>query len=194
MSEYIVTVMARDRVGIVADVSGALFKLGGNITDLSQTLLRGYFTLIISVGTPDSVTADSIRSSVAAAGAAGEFDVGVKPYEPEPAQAPAETELFVLTTRGRDRPGIIARVTSYLAGQGINIEDFYARVVSGDLLMIIQAAVPTRLNIHDLQREIEQVGAEFGLTAHLQHENIFRMTNELRPVRTTRAGRPTTDN
>ncbi|MDO8585440.1 MAG: ACT domain-containing protein [Armatimonadota bacterium] len=182
-AEYIVTVMSRDRVGIVADVSRALAGLGGNITDLSQTLLRGYFTLIISVETPDDVTDARVREAVAQAGAPGEFGVEVRHYEPPQAAEQVSTERFVLTTRGADRPGIIARVTAYLAEQSINIEDFYAHVVAGDLLMVLQVAVPSGLNIRQVQREIEQVGREFGLSVHLQHENIFRVTNEVRLLR-----------
>ncbi|MDO8682332.1 MAG: ACT domain-containing protein [Armatimonadota bacterium] len=182
-SEYIVTVMARDRVGIVADVSRALAGLGGNITDLSQTLLRGYFTLIISVEAPDGVGLEDVKSAVASAGGPGEFGVGVKPFEPQEA-VPTPSDRFVLTTRGKDRPGIIARVTSYLAGNNINIEDFYAHVVSGDLLMILHVAAPAQLDIHQVQLDIEKLGEEFGLSAHLQHENIFRVTNEIGAVRT----------
>jgi glycine cleavage system transcriptional repressor len=187
-AEYIVSLMSRDRVGIVADVSRALTGLGGNITDLSQTLLRGYFTLIISVEIPDGVGCEQIRAVVAQAGAPNEFLVGVKAYQPQEPVAEVSAERYVLTTRGQDKPGIIARVTSYLAGQGINIEDFYAHVVSGDLLMILQVAVPAGFNVHQIKTDIEQVGIEFGLSVHLQHENIFRVTNEVRAVRELRRG------
>jgi glycine cleavage system transcriptional repressor len=185
-NEFIVSVMVKDRVGIVADISRALAGLGGNITDLSQTLLRGYFTLIISVETPPTVSADQVRDAVTQAGGPGEFGVWVKPYEPKEPVAAPQTERFVLSTRGRDKPGIIARVTGYLGGQRINIEDFYAHVVAGDLLMVLHVSVPSELNIHQVQHDIEQVGLEFGLTVHLQHENIFRVTNEVGAVRSLR--------
>ena len=185
-SEYIVTVMSKDRVGIVADASRALAGLGGNITDLSQTLLRGYFTLIISVEMPETVTAERIKAEVAGSGAPGELGVEAKPFEPSAEVAAPEAERFFLTTRGADRPGIIARVTSHLCDRNINIEDSFAHVVQGDLLMIFQVAIPKGLNVHDVQREIEDVGREFGLTVHLQHENVFRATTEVRAVRNLR--------
>jgi len=187
-TEYIITVMARDRVGIVADVSRVLTGLGGNITDLSQTLLRGYFTLIISAEMPDTLTRDQVREAVARAGAPREFGVEVSLYQPVDASETTPAERFVLTTRGADTPGIIAGVTSYLQEHSINIEDFYAHVVAGDLLMILHVAVPFELNIGQIQHDIEQVGKEFGLTVHLQHENIFRVTNEVRAVRELRSG------
>ena len=37
-----------DRVGIVYSVTGALLDLGGNVLELSQTVMRGYFTIILA--------------------------------------------------------------------------------------------------------------------------------------------------
>ena len=47
--------MSRDRVGIVRDVSAAVRDLHGDIADLSQTVLRGYFTMILLVTFPGDV-------------------------------------------------------------------------------------------------------------------------------------------
>jgi len=41
MPKYIISVTAADRVGIVYSVTGALLDLGGNILELSQTVMRG---------------------------------------------------------------------------------------------------------------------------------------------------------
>ena len=49
MPKYIISVTAADRVGIVYSVTGALLDLGGNILELSQTVMRGYFTIILEV-------------------------------------------------------------------------------------------------------------------------------------------------
>ena len=49
MHTYIVTVTAADRVGIVHSVTGTLRDQGGNILELSQTVMRGYFTIILAV-------------------------------------------------------------------------------------------------------------------------------------------------
>lgn len=182
MNDYIVTVMAQDRVGIVRDVSSALAVLCGNITHLSQTVLRGYFTLIISVEMPDERSEAEIRNAVREAGAPEEFEVGVKRFRmPEPGGAP-NSERFTLSMQGSDRNGIIARATSYLAERGINIEDFYFYVHDGTLLVLAQVAVPIGVDIEAVQAGLEQVGREFDLVVHFQHEGIFRATSDVRPV------------
>ena len=45
----IVTVIGRDRVGIIAEVCALLAERGVNILDISQTILQDYFTMIMLV-------------------------------------------------------------------------------------------------------------------------------------------------
>ena len=45
----IVTVLGRDRVGIIASVCALLSEYNINILDISQTLMQGYFTMIMLV-------------------------------------------------------------------------------------------------------------------------------------------------
>ena len=45
----IVTVVGRDRAGIIARVSGCLYEMQINIEDISQTLLQGAFTMVMLV-------------------------------------------------------------------------------------------------------------------------------------------------
>jgi len=47
----IVTVIGKDRVGIIASVCNTLAQHGINILDISQTVLQEYFTMIMLVDT-----------------------------------------------------------------------------------------------------------------------------------------------
>ena len=47
----IVTVIGKDRVGIIASVCQTLAGHGVNILDISQTVLQEYFTMIMLVDT-----------------------------------------------------------------------------------------------------------------------------------------------
>ena len=47
----IVTVIATDRVGIIASVCNLLAEQGVNVLDLSQTVMQNYFTMIMLVDT-----------------------------------------------------------------------------------------------------------------------------------------------
>ncbi|ABU81486.1 ACT domain-containing protein [Ignicoccus hospitalis] len=50
MPQYaVITVVGKDRVGIVAGISSVLAEQGVNIVDISQTVLRGMFAMIMVV-------------------------------------------------------------------------------------------------------------------------------------------------
>lgn len=48
------TVIGRDRVGIIADVSAKLAKNNVNILDITQTILHDYFTMLMFISLENS--------------------------------------------------------------------------------------------------------------------------------------------
>ena len=45
----IVTVLGADKPGIIAEISGCLYRYNINILDITQTILSGYFTMVMMV-------------------------------------------------------------------------------------------------------------------------------------------------
>ena len=75
----IMTVSAKDRVGIIADVCTLLSELGVNILDLSQTVMEGIFTMTLLVDTSTSQhTFDEIRDAVIRKGEAGDLVIHIQ--------------------------------------------------------------------------------------------------------------------
>ncbi len=65
----IATVIGKDRVGIIADVSALLAQRGVNVLDISQTVLQDYFTMIMLVDASGcTVPFASLASELAAEG------------------------------------------------------------------------------------------------------------------------------
>ncbi|AEG60617.1 ACT domain-containing protein [Desulforamulus ruminis] len=46
-NRVIITVIGQDRVGIIAGVSGVLAENKVNILDISQTILQGFFSMVL---------------------------------------------------------------------------------------------------------------------------------------------------
>lgn len=59
----IVTVIGKDRVGIIAEVCAKLAECGVNVLDISQTVLQEYFTMIMLVDASASKVAFSELSA-----------------------------------------------------------------------------------------------------------------------------------
>ena len=49
----VITVIGKDRPGIIATVSGALFEYNANILDISQTIMQDMFTMIMLIDIGD---------------------------------------------------------------------------------------------------------------------------------------------
>ena len=49
MQKALVSVTGKDRPGIIAKVSTALYEMNVNVLEISQTILDGYFTMLMIV-------------------------------------------------------------------------------------------------------------------------------------------------
>ena len=58
----IVTVVGKDRVGIIAGVCTALARFNVNVLDISQTVMQGYFTMMMVVDLALCTTAFDVLS------------------------------------------------------------------------------------------------------------------------------------
>ncbi len=181
-SVYVLNVMSDDHPGIVAAVTGVVESLGGNIDACSQTVLGGYFTLIMIVSLPKAIDPGKLADQVRGTESSGsDLQVLARPALPGSVSGSKETtEHFVITAFGPDRPGIVRHFSQYLAGKDINIVDLFGDRKGDDFVLIGQVEVPVHWDIRLMQTDLEQMGQELGFTVKLQHENIFVATNQLR--------------
>ncbi len=181
---YVVTVMAEDRVGIIHGVSQAISNLHGDITDISQTVLRGYFTMILLV-TFDAadVTREALLTDLNAALEALDLDpvVGVKTLGtlPQTTRPPDPRDTYVLSATGEDRIGFVATVTGFCAQQGINVLDLETRVEDTIYLMLLLVDLG-KTDTRDVQAKLAAFADETGLALSLQHHDVFQATQEIR--------------
>jgi glycine cleavage system transcriptional repressor len=185
--------MAANRTGILAAVATALAELGGDIQEVSQTVMQKFFTIILAADFPDHRDPKVIVNHLE--GVCRPF--GVQVILKDPAREtlqdqPAEgVEKYFLTLTGHDTPGIVAQISGRLARERIDITDLYGLRRENDksFVMILELAIPVGVDAMTLRSELEQLGGSIGLSATLQHENIFAATNDPLPVRISPARR-----
>jgi glycine cleavage system transcriptional repressor len=191
MYTYIVTVTAADRVGIVHSVTGAIRDRSGNILELSQTVMRGYFTIIVAIAFDEPQDPDALGSEIAGRGQAFDLTVAVRQSTEEDSEPPVPNgERFILTVLGADHPGNVHGISGCLTRLGVNIVDLHARVEGPRFSMVMEAFLPPDLSPGVVRAELERFGRDLGLEAFVQHENIFTATSEPTPVRVGPAPNP----
>jgi len=182
MNRFITSVFLKDRVGILRDITQAVFLLEGNIGSIRQTVVEGFFTLAFRSEHPDKVSEADLRSKIGAAlGPLAVVTVVACPEVIEPVVASGSR--FVVTTRGEDKPGTIYAITSFLVDHGINIEHWMVEEDAGQTVYIAQVIIPDTIDFPKIQAAFRDAMAQRGLSALLCHENIFRATNEIGPIK-----------
>lgn len=80
----------------------------------------------------------------------------------------------IITVVGKDTVGIIAKVCTYLAENGINILDISQTIVQGyfNMMMIVDTST-TQKPFGDMADEMMALGEETGVQIKCQKEEIF---------------------
>ena len=157
-----------DRPGIVAAVAGGLSELGGNLEDVSTSLLRGHFAMVLEFSTPPGRDAEAIRRHLL--DATGALDVHLDVW-PVAASEPAGTATHVLRLHGPDRAGIVAAIAERLASHGASIREMTcSRDDRGSptYLVVMEVEVPARPGEDVLERDLRQAADRLDLRLVLE--------------------------
>jgi glycine cleavage system transcriptional repressor len=160
VSTLAVTVIGRDRPGIIAEVTAVLARVGMNLEDSTMTLLRGHFAwVLVAAGPPSAAALDAALAPVTADGS---LLIWVR-------EVPADVEEgypgqpFVVSVHGGDRPGIVSLVAATLAAAGGNITDLTTRLVGGLYVAVAEVTLPVGADAGDVARALAEVGRHLSV-------------------------------
>ena len=86
----------------------------------------------------------------------------------------------IITVVGKDTVGIIAKVCTYLADNGVNILDISQTIVQGyfNMMMIVDMNGAEK-NFDVISTELADLGEKIGVIIKCQHEDIFDMMHRI---------------
>ena len=158
-----VTVIGNDRPGIVAAVTRSLFDAGCNLEDVTSTILRGHFSMVLFVRVPDEMRASDLEERLDSVGKAMELVITVRAVDETPVEVAAPTHM--VSVYGSDRPGIIYRVADILANDGANVTDLTSRVIGSEehpvYALMLEVALPG--SSEEIERDLSSLKAELGV-------------------------------
>ena len=85
----------------------------------------------------------------------------------------------VVTVVGKDRPGIIAGVSTLLYENGINILDISQTVMSSDMFTMIMLVDMSSASAGSVSKKLSELGDEMGMSIHLQNEELFNSMHRI---------------
>lgn len=164
MPHFALTIIGRDRPGIVSQVTEILYRLGCNIADSSCSILGGQFAMILIISHPEYTDRDSF-GEVFAPLEATNLSVFLRTLRPGGEIRPEfEGEICMISVYGSDKPGIVYRVAKELGDRQVNITDLNTKLVGSEnrpvYVMMIEAILPDNLSIEELTDVLDHLKEE----------------------------------
>lgn len=165
---FAVSVIGKDRPGIVAGVAEVLYRLGCNIEDSSCTMLAGEFAMILIVAHAKPFSKARLVEEFAAFSDASQLSIFVRLLKGDEAQYRAPVgELCVITVYGADRPGIVFRVTRELADRAINITDLNTKLIGTEeapvYVLVLEAELSDGVRSEDVEQLLKSIKEEMAV-------------------------------
>ncbi|MBR1968329.1 MAG: ACT domain-containing protein [Clostridia bacterium] len=86
----------------------------------------------------------------------------------------------IVTVIGKDKAGIIAKVSTALAENSVNIEDISQTIVQGNFTMLMLCDLSgAKLTLKELKNNLLELGEKIGVSIHVQHEDIFNAMHKI---------------
>ncbi len=164
MNHFALTIIGRDRPGIVAQVTDILYRLGCNIADSSSTILGGQFAMILIISHPDLKGKEDF-GDVFVPLEDSQLSVFLRPLKAGGEKRPdMPGEICMISVYGSDKPGIVFRVTNELGARGVNITDLNTKLVGSEerpvYVMMLEAILPENLSIEELDKAMKALQQE----------------------------------
>ncbi len=180
--QMIISIMSKDRPGIIANITGAIYKLGGDVADLNQTVLCGYLTMILSVSFENGVTPEDLQAAISHIKTESKFEVSIKELTPGTEidnEGPPE-DTYILSVQGPNKAGIVHGVSQFCFEHNVNITDLATTLQDGQYTMALQLDLKNcDCSMVELQARLEVYSQENNLSITMQHNDIFKATNEI---------------
>ncbi len=76
--QIVISVMSKDRPGIIADVTGVIYELNGDLADLSQSVLSGFFSMIVIAQFNKDISIKEIKEKISSIKSETALEVTIK--------------------------------------------------------------------------------------------------------------------
>lgn len=154
------SVMGKDRPGIVFAITAALYETGCNIEDSSMTQLRGEFAMILLLTLGKKTTQKQLTIAINRVAKNMRLAVYMKPLTTKEAAVGKRTgKPYIIAVYGADRPGIVASVTGFLASKKGNITDVQTQSSAKNTLyaMFLEVSLPGNIKATTIQHGLAQI-------------------------------------
>ncbi|MCK5200965.1 MAG: hypothetical protein KAR21_21575, partial [Spirochaetales bacterium] len=179
--QIVISVMSRDRPGIVADIAGAIYQLNGDLADLSQSVLSGFFIMTVIAQFDSDISVKEIKEKIASIESATSLEVMVKEVDSsEINQSPSLPEdIYIVTGQGENRTGLVFSMGAFCKDHEINIIDYDTKLSDNMYSMILEIDLTNSESAEVIHEKLNNMAKKLGLEVVMQHKSLFDTVNEI---------------
>jgi glycine cleavage system regulatory protein len=170
LSTLVMTVIGRDRPGLVTTLAASVADNGGNWLSSRMAHLGGQFAGLLHVEI-SSERVDALKAALKLLENQGLRIIVHQEDEAAPVDSGTPAQLDLV---GQDQPGILRQITGVLAKHHINIEELFTErteaPMSGGMLFHAQAKVlvPSLAELPVVRSDLEKLAADLMVELKLQ--------------------------
>jgi predicted amino acid-binding ACT domain protein len=175
---YAISVICGDEVGLVNRLTERIYNLSGNIEELYQGVLQGYFTITILASFSKDIDENKLKEKLEE-DSSSSMSLSILKRDEKELSPVLEGEPYVLTVSCKDTPGVVSKVTAYLSGKGINIEDLNCITSEETFNITAHLIAPDSFEVKKARIELEAALQGSATNLNLMHSDIFRSTSRI---------------
>lgn len=176
-NHMMMSIVGKDRPGIIAQVTRQLYRLQCNLEDVSMTILEGEFAMILVLSYARKISPEVYFHSFC--------KVLSRQYGLTCALSRLQSSAlkrgekhgknsvsYILSAFGKDKTGIVFRISSLLARKNFNITDMNCRILGygkkSTYALILEFDAPRRLSATALSAEIGRLSRQLHIPIDLK--------------------------
>lgn len=168
----IITVTGKDRPGIIATLTGAIYKTGGNLEDASMTILEGEFAMIFLAALKGEPAFSKLQKRFLELARRSNLAISIEKIKHRLVRGEKHrpgTLSWVVSVLGKDRAGIVYQISKLLADYKINITDLNSKIIGKGkkttYALVLEVDVPRKHEVaKKLKRNFETLQKKMGVT------------------------------
>ena len=182
--KLIITILGKDRPGIIAATATSLYNLDCNLENVNQVILQNQFSGIFIVLPPPELTLEAVKTTLERDLAGKGLHIHVNLADMTLNDGEKDSgEDFIFTTIGPDQKGLVSKFTTIIATANVNVKNLRAVFKGGDNpeanIMVYEVSLTSDIDQQALFSTLRNKAAELGLDISIQHKNIFQAINKI---------------
>ena len=174
-----ITATGNDKPGLITEITELIANSKGNIVDIEAFSMRGLFAIFMIVDSRCMyVSFEDLQNQLITMGKKVGLDVNIE-HLPSGTRKTGK-KLVLLTTLGKDQPGIVAKVSRFLSENSANIERIrmiaYGELNAMEILVDIN---DLKIPVQDFKESLSKACKLVGQDVVFQKDTVFRKPKRL---------------